>query len=71
MRIITAYTLELSIYHDEIIGRIVFEGQEASSLQSLPELENTLNIWRMGGLKGSFGIGTQLAEKATAYVVQK
>lgn len=70
MRIITEYTIQLQIYHDEIIGRIVFEGQE-SSLQSLSELENTINLWRIGELKGSFGINTKLAQKATVCMVQK
>ena len=70
MKTITEYTLQLQIYHDEIIGRIIFNGQE-SSLQSLPELQNTILLWREGLLKGSFGINTKLAARATVYVVQK
>jgi hypothetical protein len=72
--IVRAYTIELMIYHDEIIGRLVYsieEKPESSALYSLPELQNIISLWKLDELQGSFAIGTVLASTAECTITQK
>lgn len=70
MQTIREYTIELQVYHDEVIGRLQYEGGE-SGLYSLGELQNIIGLWQSGGLMGSFGIGTVLADNARATLKRK
>lgn len=76
MKTILAFTIELQIYHDEIIGRLqyidpVTKELQESGLYSLREIENIIQLWRDGYLMGSFGVGTQLANNPTRTMKQK
>lgn len=74
MKTIDYYEIELSTYHDEIVGSIQFELDgvvERSQLYNLAEINNILALWRMGELKGSFGVGTVLAEDAKALLFRR
>lgn len=69
MKTVDYYEIELSTYHDEIVGSIQYEcnGEVVRSQRySVAEINNILALWRMGELTGSFGIGTVLAEDAKA-----
>lgn len=66
--VVTHYQLRCVQFHDETVAALRFEsptGIQASELYSLPEIANVLANWRNGWLKGSFGVGTILAENAT------
>lgn len=75
MKIIREYEVIVSLYHDEIVAKLRFyeaeRGTETSQIISLPEVHNTLELWRAGALLGSFGIGTRLSESATFTMRQK
>ena len=64
MRTISEYHITLSTYHDEFVARLSFEDQE-SSLYSLSEVGNIIELWKMGALCGSFAIGTILSDRAS------
>lgn len=60
--------VQLSNYHDSIVGRVVVyidNKKEESNLYSLSELNNIITLWKMGELMGSFAIGTILADNAS------
>lgn len=74
MKTITYYEIEFSTYQDEIVGSIQYEhsGEVVRSQRySLAEINNILELWRIGELKGSFGIGTVLAKDAKAVLFQR
>ena len=76
MKIIREYEIQLSLYHNEIVGRLAYRDAAtgeggASALYSLDELNNVLSIWRSGVLSGSFAIGTYLAQNASFRMVQE
>jgi hypothetical protein len=63
MKTVHSFTIKTSLYHAQMIGRIVADGEE-SALYSLPELANIIKLMKMGGLMGSFFIGKVLAHNA-------
>ncbi len=63
MKTVHSFTIKTSLYHDQIVGRIVADGEE-SALYSLPELANIITLMKMGGLMGGFFIGKVLADNA-------
>lgn len=69
------YTIQLQIYHDEIVGRLQFSdsnGQlQESALYPLAELNSIIELWKTDILLGSFAYGVQLAENAEFQMVQK
>lgn len=64
MFIVREYAIQFQIYHNEIVGRLIFKNekgeQEESNLYSLSEIENIVSLWQAGCLQGSFGIGSML-----------
>lgn len=68
MQTVKAYTLALSTYHGEIVGRLRFENAkgetEESALYSLSELSNMLALWKTGAMLGSFAINSTLSPSA-------
>ncbi|OXE36920.1 MAG: hypothetical protein CGW95_04870 [Phenylobacterium zucineum] len=60
------FEIEISTYHGEPVGRIQFHNNgelEQSSLYSMNEINNIIQLWRMDELMGGFAIGTKLADK--------
>lgn len=66
--IITKIFIELSTYHDSVVGRVVFVDangvKQESNLYSTGELNNLIQYWKADQLQGSFAIGTTLAADA-------
>lgn len=67
--------IQLSTYHDSIVGRIVYTNPdndrlEESSLYSLSEINNIITLWKMNKLCGSFAIGHSLADNASIELMQ-
>jgi hypothetical protein len=76
MKIITEFTIELQIYHTEIVARLQYTDPDTKELQqsglySLREIENIIELWRDGYLMGGFGIGTRLAPNPARWMKQK
>lgn len=65
--VVREYTLKFSTYHGQAVCRIQTNSEE-SALYTPSEVQNILNLWRMGELKGSFGVGTILHLGATQYL---
>lgn len=67
------YEIVIKQYHNEPVARLRYYFQNEiieSTLQSIPEVNNVLALWRMGKLIGSFGIHP-LAENALFQIVQE
>jgi hypothetical protein len=61
--------IQLSTYHDSVVGRIVFVNPitnkaEESNLYSISEINNIIACWKLGELMGIFAIGCILADNA-------
>ena len=74
MQTVKTYTLALSTYNGEIVGRLRFQNAqgetEESALYSLGELSNMLALWKMGAMLGSFAINSILSPSADFQMVQ-
>ena len=64
VQVIKNATIRFSMYHGMTVGRVEADGEE-SSLHSISEIDNLLQLMRSGGLQGSFFIGKVLAPDAT------
>lgn len=70
--IVHNYDIIMSSDHGEPALRLRFSRggkQEDSALYSAEEINNVIMLWKMGGLLGSFAIGTKLAENAAFRMV--
>ena len=67
METILYFEIVMATYHDSPVGRLrcLLNGKvEESNLYSPDELNNLIQLWKMGELQGSFAIGTKLAQNA-------
>lgn len=74
MKTIDYYEIEIGTYHGEPVGRLQYHNQgvlDCSNLYTMQELNNILMLWRMGELKGSFAIGSKLADNAAFQIFSR
>jgi hypothetical protein len=77
MYLIREITIELQLYHDEIVGRLIYNDQSRegekieSSLYSLSEIGQLVLGFQANHLAGSFGIGHKLARDCVITLAQK
>ena len=64
LQVVKNATIRFSMYHGMTVGRVEADGEE-SSLYSVSEIDNLLQLMRSGRLQGSFFIGKVLAPDAT------